>query len=465
MCLSFLALRYDTHDTPGLRLGNNTLTSPLQLIVAGVRQKSAPIEVRERFSLTEDQLPKALAWLQAHPDVHECAVLTTCNRTEIYAAVERADRGLSAIKAMFRELKQVDYDAYRPSIFTLINEDASLHLFRVASGLDSLIIGEGQILAQVKDALALAQHHKSAGLVLDKLFKAALTIGKRVRTETGIAVKDVSVSRAAYEIALSLHRDLFDKQIALIGGGKMASILMAAFKQQMTQAQLANITIVNRNEERLKMLMEKFGFDGTGWDQLEQVIQRADVLFVATGAPHVVLQPDDFALSGDQNQKLILDISVPRNVNPAVGDLPGVRLINTDDLGEEHRLSPEAQSSLISHAERIIEEEYAVFYRWFIARPTIATITQLRSKIEQIRQEELEAVAVGKKPDEQTLNLWEQWSRSLINRILHEPIVRLKAAPSKQHVSHHTAVINHLFDIDFETPEPPPPEKPTLMTV
>ncbi len=416
----------------------------MHILVSGVRHRNAPIEVRERFAVLEQEVPTALHTLHACEGIVECAILTTCNRTEIYAVVTDTEVGLRAIKRFYQQLKGIDLEQYRDARFSLLHEDAVTHLFRVASGLDSLILGEGQILGQVKDTLAVAQREKTAGTLLDKLFKAALTVGKRVRTETGIAEKDVSVSMGAFEFSKNTLPDLLDRRIALIGGGKMAQIVMSLLKQGMSARQQANVVLVNRSVERLNELTQRYGFRGLGWEQMDEAIAHAEVLFVATGAPHVVLGQADFQGKG---HKLILDIAVPRNVDPRVAELPGIRIFNTDDLAGMSGFSQEVQSQLKRQAQAIIEEECVNFQQWRMSLSAIPTLTRLREKVEQIRMAELAANCPEETSGEQ-YDLIDAVSKSLIQKILHDPTVRLKTSRNLAEIYHQASVLSHLFNIE-----------------
>ncbi len=409
----------------------------MHLLVTGVRHRTASIDVREKFALLEEEVAQAIPLLLTFPGIQECAVLTTCNRSEIYAVVQDTETGIESIRQFYRSFKGVDLKDYRENLFTLLYEDAVMHLFRVASGLDSLILGEGQILGQVKDTLATAQKLGSAGSLLNKTFKAAISAGKLVRTETGIADKDVSVSRAAFDFARQHDPQLFDRKVALIGGGKMAEIMMGSFKYAMTPEQRSQVCVVNRSLQRLQTLSEKYGFAGFTWDQLDEVIARSEVLFVATGAPHTVLGTHHFENLGE---KLVVDISVPRNVDPQVGELPNVTLFNTDDLTGMGGFSPETQQQLKDQAQAIIEREYQAFHQWLRSLPTIPTLTQLRSRLEAIRQAEIEGVEAP------SADVLDRVSRNLVNKILHDPTVRLKTLSENQEA--HRQALAHLFNLE-----------------
>jgi glutamyl-tRNA reductase len=420
----------------------------MHILVAGVRHQTAPIEVREQLALSEGEIKEAIPALIALPGIAECVVLSTCNRTEIYAAVTDTTKALASIQQFFLDFKGFNWSTNRRSTFLFLHEDAVYHLFRVAAGVDSLIIGEGQILGQVKDALTVSLQLKSSGTLLDKLFKTALSVGKRIRTETGIASRDISVSRAALDFAKSLDPDLFNEQIAILGGGKVAEILLKSIKEEMAPTQWKNLTLVNRNEGRLNTLTQQFGFPGVLWDQLPGVLNRVDVIFVATGAPHLVLDSDDF--QDIVSPKLLIDISVPRNVDPQLAELPLIRLFNTDNLGEEHNQeAAETTEALKAIAEDIIREEYAGFHQWLIGLPARPTITRIRAKVENIRQAQMET-AQGETAQSESLDTF---SRQLVNKILHELTVRLKTIGKSQlEIQQQAALLSQLFDV-HETSE------------
>jgi glutamyl-tRNA reductase len=415
----------------------------MHILVSGVRHRTAPIEVRERFALLEQEVPAALDILKNSAGVEECAVVTTCNRTELYTVVSDTETGLQSVRQFYQLFKGLNIEPYRQYTFHLLHEDAVIHLFRVASGLDSLIVGEGQIMGQVKDALNVAQRQQTTGPVLDKLFKTALTVGKRVRTETGIADKDVSVSLAAFHFARQSITDLMNRRITLIGGGKMAEIMMSLFKQGMTPEQQANVVLVNRSLSRLDELTQRYHFKGYGWEQMNTAINHAEVLFVATGAPHVVLGKADFE---NQGEKLVIDIAVPRNVDPRVAELPGIRLFNTDDLAGASGFSHEAQKQVLQQAQAILEEECVGFHQWRTSLSAVPTITRLREKVESIRQAELAANA-AQCADPQALDIL---SRNLIQKILHDPTVRLKNPSNADDLSQQVSVLTHLFNIEAD---------------
>jgi glutamyl-tRNA reductase len=434
---------------------------PKRVMVIGIRHRNAGVELREQFALTDGEQQALLQYLRPPLDgsvpqgLTEAAVVSTCNRTEIYVSFRgSAQQAYQSVRAAMLAVKQVDLANYRLLILMLLDEDAVRHLYRVACGLDSQILGEGQILGQVKTALTLAQQAGSVNSTLDKVFKSALVVGKRVRTETDIARRDLSVARAAHDYVHAHMKNLPDFQsarIVLLGGGQMAEIIMEAFAKYLPEPVKANVTVVNRSQERLDKIHKAYGFTGVRFAHMAQVLPHASVVLVATGAPHFVVEPEDFAISAEPEalmaNRLIIDISVPRNVDPRVGDLPGVSLVNVDDLAAFAGLTLSAQGDLMTQAHHIIEDELEQFARWQIGLQATPTITQLRQKLETMRQAQLPG-APGEDATAQQL------TTALVNKILHGPTVKLKSVQNQHDIQRHIEVLANLFDLD--TPQRAP---------
>lgn len=418
----------------------------MHLLVAGLRYTNASISLREQVVFACRELPDALARLMQYPDIHECAILTTCNRTEVVVAGTVPPAVLrQRVWEFFRNEKQFDPEQVPSAVFALQDAEAIDHLFRVAAGLDSLILGESQILGQVKDMLRVAQQAKTVGLYLDRLLKAAISAGKRVRSVTGITQRDDSVSRAAYERAKALLPGLLDQPIVVVGGGKMAEILLALLQQDAeTAGQPLQVTLVNRSEERLLDLCRRFGFRGATWETMGPALTQAAVVFVATGAPHTLIWPETLGLV--EQPKLVLDISVPRNVDPAVGQLPGITLLNTDDLAGYQGYSPETEQRICQQANALIAEALDEFTQWLQTLPAQKTMARLRSKLDAIRQQELANLGPAY---QETLPLLDELSRLLMNKWLHEPTVRLKQGDfSAEELTRQLQLLETLFGLE-----------------
>lgn len=442
----------------------------MQQIVIGVRHQSAPIEVREKLAFPKKELDQALSTLLTYPGIAEAAILSTCNRTEIYASVTDSEAGMHALKAFLRNTKGFDYTEHMHHIFMLMHEDAVMHLFRVASGLDSLALGEGQILSQVKEAMSSAMACGAAGEVIENLFKTAITVGKAVRSETDIASRDASIARWAFEHVQERHPDFLQGNIALIGAGKMNEILLECIRQARSglSSKQGRLLLVNRSLERLADLQRDYQIEVCSIDELNQVAHAFDTFFVATGSPNYLIKPEAF--DGIDSAKVIMDISVPRNVDPAVGELAGISLYNTDSLSNMLRLSGERKLQLIHQAHQIIEREYRKYYHWYHTRPATPVIKKMRKHVEDIRKREVDTFSTVCPKTNSQCNIIDKLSRSLVNKILHDPTVQLRSTPELEDIYRKAEMLSFLFKLPGE-PGPCLPEpdeaalEPPLATV
>jgi glutamyl-tRNA reductase len=399
------------------------VSSIMPILITGLRYTTATLNVREQVAFAEAELPAALRCLKALPAVEEAGILTTCNRVELHLKVTSLKAGRLAVAQFFQQFKQFDVNHYKASLFAYVEEDAIRHLLAVASGLDSLIVGEGQILGQVRDAFELAQTTGTLGKTLHQLYTAALHTGKLVRTETGIASRDTSVSSSAYQLAKRLDTSTFNQQkILVIGGGKMAELLLEKLNQDFAfPANKHQVTIVNRSPQRLQYLHQKFGFSGQSFEGLSALLPAIDTVFVATAAPHALFYPEHFTAL--RKPVRIFDISVPRNVHDSVGALPHVSLHNTDDLAGIGDFCPETEARIRQQAEALIETAYWEFRQWQQVRTVVQpTLVSVRQQAEVARQEALAQTKANQLSGEDLA----EWSRLLMNKVLHAPSVALR---------------------------------------
>lgn len=416
-------------------------------VVIGVRHRTAPIHIREKLSFHQDEILDALREMLTMPGIVEAAILTTCNRTELYATVTDTELGIRSLKTFLNDYKQFDCNAYMDYTFTLLHEDAVMHLFRVASGLDSLVLGEGQIMAQVKESLKTAMAARSSGELIDKMFKAALTVGKAVRSETGIMNRDISVSRAAFEFARDQHPQFLESNIAVIGAGKMAEILMSSLKAALPAESRRpdQIVLVNRSPDKGMGLSEKFGFPCYGWEEVTNVAKNADTVFVATSSPHYVIHPQAF--EGLTKPKVIIDISVPRNVDPSVGDFPFVSLFNTDHLTGYSGYTGENRLRLIQQAHQIMDREFERYHEWLMSRSAIPVITHLREQVETMRRNEVAELEAHCPHVRKSCSVIDELSRTLVNKILHNPTVQMRGTRELEEIYNQAELIARMFNL------------------
>jgi len=417
----------------------------MHLVVLGINYHSSPIAIRERFIIPAYCMSHALHALARFPHVKEAAVLSTCNRTEVYAVVTDIQAGIAEIESFFLSTQTIaDHGALKPN-FKLLRDDVALHLNRVASGLDSMVLGEGQIMSQVKAALRAAQDAGTAGPVLAQIFNFALNCGKRVRTETAMARRAVSVSSAAVELAREKLGTLKAKTVLLIGAGKMAKICA---KHLLNESGVNAVVMINRTSERVKQFAEeklpnadkfKVGFE---FDDRYELAANADLVIVSTSAAEHVLQAAELKKHrADMKKPLcIVDISAPRNVDPAIAEFDDVRLFDSDHLCEIVNRNLAEREALVSEADAIVFETLEEFHSWQRALLVVPTITGLRRKIESIR----ERVTAGGGENAHA----EQISRAIVNQILHHPTVQLKATVDYQTLRQQAEALQTLFDLD-----------------
>ncbi|MEN9219892.1 MAG: glutamyl-tRNA reductase, partial [Thermostichales cyanobacterium GMQP_bins_62] len=356
--------------------------------VVGLSHRTAPVEIREQLSIPELEGTEAVNYLCRYPHIQEATILSTCNRLEVYLVAADAEHGVRETMQFLSDYKQVDLAQIRPHWFTLLYRDAVMHLMRVAAGLDSVVLGEGQILAQVKKAHELGQKSKGAGRILNKLFNAAITAGKKVRTDVKITTGAVSISSAAVELALRKGVALGEAQVTILGAGKMSRLLV----QHLLAKGCKGMTLVNRSLERAMELAQEFpeaAITITPWEELIPAVVNADLVFASTGATEPILEKAN--LYGSLLRPVMLiDISVPRNIAADVEDLPGVTLFNVDDLASVVEENKAQRQKLVKVAEEILEQETETFWEWWRSLETVETISSLRLKAESIREQELE---------------------------------------------------------------------------
>jgi glutamyl-tRNA reductase len=401
----------------------------MNIAVIGLSHKTAPVEVREKLSVPEDARERASAQLCSYPHIQEAAILSTCNRLEIYVVTSEIDNGVREVTQFLSEWSKISLPHLRPHLFTLLHQDAVMHLMRVAGGLDSLVLGEGQILSQVKHTHQLGQQFNGIGTILNRLFKQAITAGKRVRTETSIGTGAVSISSAAVELAHLKLADLASCRVAILGAGKMSRLVV----QHLTAKGANQITILNRSQERSQQLAAQFAevpLNLQPLTEIPNVLACSDLVFTSTASTEPILDRHNLEPILNINQYLtIIDISVPRNVHANVAELSQVQIFNVDDLQAVVAQNQESRRQTAMEAEALLEEELLAFDLWWRSLETVPTISSLRDKIETIRAQELEKALsrLGSEFAEKHQEVIEALTRGIVNKILHDPMVQLRA--------------------------------------
>jgi glutamyl-tRNA reductase len=424
----------------------------MNIAVVGLSHKTAPVEVREKLSIPEPQLESAIAQLVSYPHIDEVAILSTCNRLEIYIVTSEADQGIREITQFLAEYSKLPVLSLRQHLFMLLHDDAVMHIMRVAGGLDSLVLGEGQILAQVKTTHKLGQQYNGIKTILNRLFKQALTAGKRVRTETSIGTGAVSISSAAVELAQIKVANLAACRVVILGAGKMSRLLV----QHLLSKGAVEISIVNRSRERAQELAKQFPGQPIQIHPLSEmmaVIADSDLVFTSTSATEPILDRAKLEMVLEVQRSLMLfDISVPRNVHADVNELENVQAFNVDDLKAVVAQNYESRRKIAQEAERLLEEEVEAFDIWWRSLETVTTISCLRNKVETIREQELEKALsrLGSEFAEKHQEVIEALTRGIVNKILHDPMVQLRSQQDVEARRRCMQTLQMLFNLDAE---------------
>lgn len=399
----------------------------MNIAVVGLSHKTAAVEVREKLSIPEAKIEESIQHLLAYPHIEEVAIISTCNRMEIYATVSETEQGVNEISQFLAEIGNIHLHKLRRHLFILLHQDALRHLMRVSSGLESLVLGEAQILAQVKTTHKLANKYKGLGRLLDRLFKQAISAGKRVRTETNIGTGAVSISSAAIELIDTKIQDLSTQKVTIIGAGKMSRLLV----QHLNAKGVQKISIVNRSNHRAQELVNKFpqfNLEIHPLEKMLEVIGNSDLVFTSTGATQPILEKANLASLNPTQKLRLVDISVPRNIASDVNELDFVESYNVDDLKAVVAQNHATRREMAKEAEVLLEEEIEAFELWWQSLETVPTISCLRTKIESIREQELEKALsrLGTEFAEKHQEVIEALTRGIVNKILHDPMVQLR---------------------------------------
>ncbi len=422
----------------------------MNIAVVGLSHKTAPVEVREKLSIPEPQIESAIAHLTSCPHIEEVAILSTCNRLEIYIVTSETDQGIREVTQFLAEHSKLPVNSLRQHLFMLLHDDAVMHVMRVAGGLDSLVLGEGQILAQVKTTHKLGQQYSGIKTILNRLFKQALTAGKRVRTETSIGTGAVSISSAAVELAQMKVANLAACRVVILGAGKMSRLLV----QHLLSKGAVQISIVNRSRERAQELAKQFAEQPIQIHTLSEmmtVIADSDLVFTSTSATEPILDRAKLEMVLEAQRSLMLfDISVPRNVHADVNELANVQAFNVDDLKAVVAQNYESRRKIAQEAERLLEEEVEAFDVWWRSLETVTTISCLRNKVETIREQELEKALsrLGSEFAEKHQEVIEALTRGIVNKILHDPMVQLRSQQDVEARRRCMQTLQMLFNLD-----------------
>ncbi|CAJ2643147.1 unnamed protein product [Trifolium pratense] len=432
------------------------------IVVIGLSVHTCPVEMREKLAIPEAEWPRAIAELCSLNHIEEAAVLSTCNRMEIYVVALSQHRGVKEVMEWMSKTSSVPVSDLCEHRFLLYNKDATQHIFQVSAGLESLVLGEGQILSQVKQVVKVGQGVNGFGRNISGLFKHAITVGKRVRAETNIAAGAVSVSSAAVELAYMKLPDAShgNARMLVIGAGKMGKLVI----KHLVSKGCTRMVVVNRTEERVAAIREELKDIEIIYKPLSEMLSctcKADVVFTSTASENPLFMKDDVkdlppASQEVGGRRLFIDISVPRNVGSCVSDIDSVRVYNVDDLKEVVAANKEDRLRKAREAQVIIVEELKQFEAWRDSLETVPTIKKLRAYAERIRVAELEK-CLGKMGDDiskKTRKAVDDLSRGIVNRMLHGPMQHLRCDGSDDRTLTETLenmhALNRMFSLETE---------------
>jgi glutamyl-tRNA reductase len=423
----------------------------MKILVVGLNHNTADVEVREKVAFNGSRLDEGLKRFRSLPEVEEAVILSTCNRVELYANVKDSTKASESVKTFLSEFHNINRALLDKALYIYDDVNAIKHIFRVASSLDSMVVGEPQILGQLKEAFEFALDKKTTGILLNRLMKKAISVAKRVRRETRIAENAVSISFAAVELAKKIFTDLSEKVFMLLGAGEMAEL---AARHLMGNG-VKEVIVANRSYGRACELAKEFNGKPVTLDDFLREMVHSDIVICSTGAPHYILLKDQMQrVMKERKQRpvFLIDISVPRNIDPKINDLDNVYLYNIDDLQGIVDANMFERKKEAEKAEKIIEEEIEPFLKWLSSLDSVPTIVALREKAEDIKREEVEKL-LNRLPDldERQRKAIECMASAIINKLIHPPTAALKEDPEDKDLM--IAIIKKLYGIDEEEKE------------
>ena len=419
----------------------------MSIVVLGVNYHTSPVTLLEKVMIPVPAMSEALRVLSNHSDIREVVVLSTCNRTEVYAVAERFHGAHADILEFLCETSGLSADEITPHLYSQFDDDAVVHLFEVAAGIDSAVLGETEIVGQVRDAWDFAMKQGTSRSTLNLLFRYALESGKRARTETGISRSTASVAHAAVEMAEEILGTLSGKRVLVVGAGEMGEGVAGALSRAGTES----ITVLNRTVSRAEALAEKIGARVSEFESLETELFTADVVLACTGAGGVIIDHELMARvrNGVSTPLLVVDIALPRDVAASVAELPGITLRDLDHLSDWAQRGIDKRASEVGQVREIIGEEVKRFLLDQTQRQAAPLVAQLREVVESIRTAEMdrfESALSAMTPEQR--ELVESISHGIINKMLHAPSVRLREAAGTPQGERLSAAVRDLFSLE-----------------
>ena len=418
------------------------------LILVGVNHRNTPVELREKLAFTAGKIEESTERLLQFPEIQENLIISTCNRVEIYARVTDVTQGVNRLKRFFSEYHEIPLEHLDPHFYCYQDDETVEHLFKVSSSLDSMVLGEAQILGQVKDAYSLARSLRATGQILNQLFEKAFNVAKRVREETGIAESAVSISSAAVELARKIFDNLESHTVMLVGTGEMAELAA----RHLISYGVKTIYITSRTYERAAALAQTLNGSALDFEHFRDEMDKADIIISSTAAPRFIIDRDmvEAAMHRRLNRPMFfIDIAVPRDISPEVNELENVYLYDIDDLQAVVNANIKEREREAEIAIDIIQSEVNKFHNWIVSLDAVPTIVELRKRAERTASEEMEKT-LRRMPhlSPEDRNALQQMTQSIINKILHKPTVNLKKKAQAGDGHTYLKTIRELFHLD-----------------
>lgn len=425
----------------------------MEIIIVGLSHKTAPVEIREKISFPGQKLEDALRQLCSWEAIKEGIILSTCNRVEIIVYTEDQESGTQAVKEFISKYHKLPLTDFESHLYIYTYQKAIRHIFCVACSLDSMIVGEPQILGQLKEAYNKAFECKTTGVILNNLLTKSFSVGKKIRSETGIAQNAVSVSFAAVELAKKIFSELNNKTVMVIGTGEMSELVA----QHLVANGAKQVLVANRTHQRAVEFAEKFKGEAIEYDSLAQEIHRADIVISSTGAPHFILHYDqinDVIHKRKYEPMFFIDIAVPRDIDPKINDIDNVYLYDIDDLDSVVQANIKERQKEAKIAEEMLEKDVVQFAAWLSSLDVVPVIVSLRKKLEEIRTQELNKAMsrLGELSDKEK-NAVEALTSGIINKVLHHPTVVLKQQANSDEIHYYLEAARKLFNLEGNNSE------------
>jgi glutamyl-tRNA reductase len=418
-----------------------------EIVLLGINHKTAPVELRECIAFSGDESITALQTLQRQPNIKEVLLFSTCNRVELLFVTDDKSRTISAMKDFIAEFNKIPLEQFDDALYIHEGNEAVRHVFRVASSLDSMMVGEPQILGQIKDAYRIASENKSSGVILNRLLHRTFFVAKRIRTETGIGDRAVSISYAAVELGRKIFGSLAGKSVLLVGAGEMAELAV----EHLIRNKASEIYVANRTFENGVELAKKYNGKPIRFEEITNFLESTDIIISSTGSPEFVITSDQVKsiIRKRRNRPIFfIDIAVPRDIDPRVNRLTNSYVYDIDDLQGVVDDNIEDRQHEAIKGERIIDEAVISFRQWYDSLEVVPTIIALRNKMESIAAAEIKKTLQSNNIPEESVSAIQRMTGALINKILHDPTIFLKNNGMVEDKSLYIDIIRRLFKLD-----------------